>query len=74
MGHEVPGMRGVYTHITPRMRAELRDTLQTTWEGSLDARARIAGRSAVAVLDQMLSGMTGLTDKARSHVTPETRY
>ncbi len=28
MGHEVPGMRGVYSHVTPRMRAELRDGLQ----------------------------------------------
>jgi hypothetical protein len=28
MGHEAPGMRGVYSYITPRMRAELRDGLQ----------------------------------------------
>ena len=52
MGHEVPGMRGVvYAHITPQMRAELRDSLQELWEASLHARALLAERSAVAALD-----------------------
>jgi integrase len=55
MGHEVPGMRGVYAHITPRMRAELRDGLQQLWEVSLHERARLAGRSAVSVLDDLLA-------------------
>lgn len=54
MGHEVPGMRGVYTHITPRMRAELRDGLQEQWEASLNERRLICRRSAVAVLDSLL--------------------
>jgi hypothetical protein len=54
MGHEVPGMRGVYSHITPRMRAELRDGLQELWEASLHERAQLAERSAVAVLDRIL--------------------
>jgi integrase len=54
MGHEVPGMRGVYSHITPRMRAELRESLQQLWETSLQERARFAGRSSVAVLDGLL--------------------
>lgn len=54
MGHEVPGMRGVYTHITPRMRAELRDGLQELWEASLDERVRFAERSAVGILDDLL--------------------
>lgn len=56
MGHEVPGMRGVYTHITSRMRAELRDGLQEFWEASLRERALIANRSAVAILDRVLRG------------------
>ena len=34
MGHEVPGMRGVYSHITPGMRAELKAGLQEWWEHS----------------------------------------
>jgi integrase len=54
MGHEVPGMRGVYTHITPRMRAELRDGLQQLWEISLHERARLGERSAVVILDNTL--------------------
>jgi hypothetical protein len=43
MGHEVPGMRGVYTHITPRMRGELRDGLQELWTASLHERLRAFG-------------------------------
>jgi hypothetical protein len=56
MGHEVPGMRGVYTHITSRMRAELQDGLQERWEASLCERALLAKRSVVAVLDRLLPG------------------
>jgi hypothetical protein len=55
MGHEVPGMRGVYSHITPRMRAELNTGLQELWEASLHERALLAERSAVAVLDGILA-------------------
>jgi integrase len=55
MGHEVPGMRGVYAHITPRMRGELREGLQGIWEASLYERTRLAERSVVAVLDRILS-------------------
>jgi integrase len=59
MGHEVPGMRGVYSHITPRMRAELRDGLQELWETSLEERARLTERSAVAMLDSIMASRTG---------------
>jgi hypothetical protein len=55
MGHEVPGMRGVYSHITHRMRAELTEGLQQLWEASLHERARLAERSAVGVLDGILA-------------------
>ncbi len=55
MGHEVPGMRGVYSHITPRMRAELRDGLQGLWEASLHERALLSERSAIPVLDGLLA-------------------
>jgi hypothetical protein len=56
MGHEVPGMRGVYSHITVSMRAELRNGLQELWEASLHERALLATHSAVAVLDGILAG------------------
>jgi hypothetical protein len=55
MGHEVPGMRGVYSHITPRMRAELRDGLQELWEVSLHERAQLSRCSAVGVLNDLLA-------------------
>jgi hypothetical protein len=71
MGHEVPGMRGVYTHITPRMRAELRDGLQELREASLKERARLAERSVVAVLDGILASRTGAASKIGSHLAPK---
>jgi len=59
MGHEVPGMRGVYSHITPGMRAELKAALQELWEASLHERSQIAARSAVAILDRLLAPFRG---------------
>jgi integrase len=45
MGVCVPGMRSVYSHITPGMRAELTAGLQELWEESLNQRARLAPAS-----------------------------
>lgn len=39
LGHQVPGMRGLYAHASDRMRDELKATLQARWEESLGARA-----------------------------------
>lgn len=47
MGHEVPGMRGIYTHIAPEWRTDLVSGLQRVWDESLAARLAIAPRSAV---------------------------
>ncbi len=55
MGHEVPGMRGVYSHISATMRAALVTALETMWEASLGARAALSPRSAVKVLDDLLA-------------------
>jgi integrase len=55
MGHEVPGMRGVYSHVTPGMRKELTNGLQEIWKASLKDRARLASRSAVPVPDELLA-------------------
>lgn len=54
MGHEVPGMRGVYSHVSETMRTALRQALQAMWEQSLAERLRISPRSAVPVLDRLL--------------------
>ncbi len=55
LGHEVPGMRGLYTHVSDRMRATLTKALQARWEDSLRDRAAIHPHSPVPLLDELLS-------------------
>jgi len=65
MGHEVPGMRGVYGHVSSAMRAELKAALQERWADSLRERARLAPRSAVGVLDALLTAQEPDTEQDR---------
>lgn len=58
MGHEVPGMRGVYAHVSPAMRTDLKGALQERWDASLRERARLSARSIVPVLDALLAAQT----------------
>ena len=55
LGHQVPGMRGLYAHVSNRMRDELEEALQDRWEESLRDRAAIAPRSPVPLLDELIS-------------------
>jgi integrase len=55
LGHQVPGMRGLYAHASDRMRDDLRHALQARWEDSLRDRAAIAPRSPVPLLDELIS-------------------
>ncbi len=55
LGHEVPGMRGLYAHVSDRMRDELRAALQIRWDDSLRARAAIDSHSPVPLLDKLLA-------------------
>ena len=55
MGHELPGMHGVYGHVSPDMRAELKAALQERWKRSLRQRSEISERSSVRVLDDLLA-------------------
>src|SRR6202046_5013190 len=55
LGHEVPGMRGLYAHASERMRDDLKHALQARWEDSLSARAAIDAHSPVPLLDEILS-------------------
>jgi hypothetical protein len=48
-------MRGLYTHVSDRMRAELRQALQARWEESLAERAALNPRSPVPLLDELLT-------------------
>jgi hypothetical protein len=54
LGHELPGIAGIYSHPTPLMRAELMKGLTACWEKSLDTRLALCPRSPVAVLDELL--------------------
>ena len=55
LGHQVPGMRGLYAHASGRMRDDLKQALQARWEDSLRDRAAIAPRSPVPLLDELIS-------------------
>ena len=55
LGHEVPGMRGLYTHVSDRMREDLKAALQARWEDSLAARAAICPHSPVPLLDALMA-------------------
>ena len=55
LGHDVPGMRGLYAHVSPRMRDELLAALQGRWEESLRQRADIDPHSPVPLLDSLLA-------------------
>ncbi len=70
MGHEVPGMRGVYGHVRPAMRAGLKAMLQDRWETSLLERARLSARSIVPTLDALLAAQREPAAKIRSHLAP----
>jgi hypothetical protein len=55
LGHQVPGMRGLYAHASQRMPEELTAALQARWEESLHERAAIDPHSPVPLLDNMLT-------------------
>jgi hypothetical protein len=55
LGHQVPGMRGLYAHASERMRDELKAALQARWEESLAARAAIHPYSPVPIFDELLA-------------------
>jgi hypothetical protein len=66
-----PGMRGVYGHVTPAMRAALTTMLQERWEASLRERAQLSPRSIVPVLDAFLVAQRESQTKIGSHFAPK---
>jgi hypothetical protein len=68
LGHEVPGMRGLYSHASDRMREELKEALQSRWEESLRKRAELSPRSSVPALDKLLALLRAPTLGARKYV------
>jgi hypothetical protein len=71
MGHEVPGMRGAYSHVSTAMRAELTTALQERWDAALRERAQLAPRSIVSVLDVLLTRQRPPADKIGSQMAPK---
>ena len=55
LGHDEPGMRGVYGHVSPAMREELKAALQRRWMESLRQRAALGPMSVVPVLNRLLT-------------------
>jgi hypothetical protein len=70
MGHEMPGMHGVYGHVSPAMRASLKAALQERWETSLRERARLSQRSIVPALDSLLTAQRQAPSKIGSRLAP----
>jgi integrase len=67
LGHQVPGMRGWYAHVSQQMRDELLVALQTRWEDSLRQRAAIDPHSPVPLLDDLLAPYRDGTAPATVH-------
>ena len=65
LGHQVPGMQGIYTHVSAAMREELKAALQARWENSLRARAALASHSPVSLLDDLLEPLRHQAPLAR---------
>jgi hypothetical protein len=55
LGHQVPGIRGLYAHASDRMRAGLTAALQARWEDSLRERSARHPRSPLPLLDELLA-------------------
>jgi hypothetical protein len=51
-------MHGVYGHVSPAMRADVKAALQERWESALRERTRLSPRSLVPVLDNLLTIQT----------------
>ena len=71
MGHELPGMHGVYAHVSPAMRADLKAALQERWEGALCDRGYLAAGPAVPILAALLAGQRERDDKIHSQSAPK---
>jgi hypothetical protein len=72
-GHTIPGMRGVYTHVSDTMRADLKQALQARWEASLRDRAAISPHSPIPLLDGLLAPYRATREKMISQTPPNPR-
>jgi hypothetical protein len=54
LGHDEPGMRGVYGHVSESMRDEIKAALEARWRQSLYERSLYSPRSVVPLLNRLL--------------------
>ena len=71
LGHDEPGMRGVYGHFSPAMQEALKAALQARWEDSLRQRAALSPVSGVPRLNQLLGGVQAVSEPVRSRLAPK---
>lgn len=71
LGHDEPGMRGVYGHVSPTMREELKIALQARWEESLRQRAALSTVSAVPLLNRLPAGAQPTSGPIRPRLVPK---
>src|SRR6201996_1410969 len=74
IGHEMPGLHGVYGHMSAAMRADLCTALQERWEAPLGERARLNPRSIIPVLDRLLAAQRAAGTKIGSHLAPRVGH
>lgn len=55
LGHQVPGMRGLYAHASQRMREDLTAALHARWDEPCRSVDGIDPRSPVPLLDNLLA-------------------
>lgn len=72
LGHDVPGMRGLYAHASGRMRDDLKAALQQRWDDSLRDRAAIHPHSPVPLLDRLLAHTAAGAQETTPHHAPST--
>jgi hypothetical protein len=76
IGHEMPGMHGVYGHASPAMRADLKAALQERWEDSTRERARLREWSAAprsGLEPRTCKNPGGSRDRTRTYNLPVNR-
>lgn len=71
LGHEMAGIRSVYSHVSPDARSRLREALTARWEQALVQRAALHPSSPVPLLDDLLRPLREQTEAPCSPYAPK---
>lgn len=72
LGHDMTGIRAVYSHVSPDARQRLCDSLTARWEQSLLQRAALHPSSPVPLLDGLLRSFLERTGTSCSRMLPKS--